>query len=80
MPNVPSPPMKRFLISYPVLSLCIYDCMSRIVPFGNTAYIPRIWDLNEPCLTMYIPPAFVEALPPNWHEPLAPRSSGTWHP
>jgi hypothetical protein len=29
---------------------------------------------------MYIPPALVEALPPSWHEPFAPKSKGTWHP
>lgn len=77
---MPSPPMNKFLISYPVLSLWIYDCMFSIVPLGNTAYMPKICDLNDPCLTMYIPPAEVEALPPSWHEPLAPRSKGTCTP
>ena len=51
--------------------------MFKMVPFGKTASIPKICDLNDPCLTIYIPPAFVEAFPPSWHEPLAPKSKGT---
>lgn len=80
IPNVPSPPINRFLISYPVLSLCIYDSILRMVPLGRTASIPKMWDLKDPCLTIYIPPAFVEAFPPSWQEPLAPKSRGTWQP
>lgn len=39
-----------------------------------------MWDLNDPCFTIYIPPALVEAFPPNWHDPFDPRSKGTWQP
>ena len=54
--------------------------MSSIVPFGRIAYIPSMCDLNDPCLTIYMPPAAVDAFPPSWHDPLAPRSSGTCTP
>lgn len=76
MPIVPSELIKSCFKSYPVLSLWIFDLKSKIYPFGKTAYKPNIWDLNEPYFTTYFPPAFVDALPPIWQEPFAPKSSG----
>lgn len=76
IPIVPSDPINKCFKSYPVLSLWIYDVISKIYPFGRTAYIPKIWDLKDPCLITYFPPAFVDAFPPIWQEPFAPKSKG----
>ena len=59
-----------------MLSLWIYDVMSKIYPLGRTASKPKIWDLKDPCLITYFPPAFVDAFPPIWQEPFAPKSRG----
>lgn len=77
MPIVPYEPINNCFKSYPVLSLCIFDPKSKIYPFGNTAYNPKIWDLNDPYFTTYFPPALVEAFPPIWQDPFAPKSNGT---
>ena len=79
-PKVPYEPMNSCFKSYPVLSFGIYDLRSKISPPGSTASKPRIWDLNDPYLITYFPPALVEAFPPTWHEPLAPRSRGISNP
>ena len=79
-PRVPSAPINSCFKSYPVLSFNIYDRRSMTSPDGSTAYKPRIWDLKDPYFMTYFPPALVDAFPPTWQEPLAPRSRGISNP
>lgn len=53
------------------------DLIFKTSPFGRTVSSPNIWDLKDPCLITYFPPAFVAALPPIKQDPLAPKSKGT---
>lgn len=41
--------------------------------------ITKIFALNGPYLTKYLPPAWVDTLPPTKHDPFAPKSQGISH-
>ena len=76
IPSVPSAPMNKCLMSYPVLSFLIVVMLSRISPFGSTAFRPTQFAWSELFRMNLVPPALVDRLPPIMHEPLEPRSKG----
>mmetsp|Transcript_5112 Transcript_5112/g.23015 ORF Transcript_5112/g.23015 Transcript_5112/m.23015 type:complete len:200 (-) Transcript_5112:103-702(-) len=80
IPSVPSAPMNSCFRSYPVLSLRSVRSKSSTVPSAVTTSSLRTLPCRDPCLSSRSPPALVLTLPPIWHLPLAPRSSGTVMP
>ena len=74
--KVPSEPIKMFLSH----KLCIIFFKSLIrsktSPLGRITSSPKHRSLAFPYLSTFIPPAFVDKLPPIIQEPLAPRFKG----